>query len=77
MLNMPEPLSMPLPEPIIGKHHPNELDRQLLLMRKKYMKQINQKCEKLPSMEFKAVLKEFETFSSVLNQLEQEVSKFV
>lgn len=67
-------IRMPLPEPIVGKHHPNELDRHLLLMRKKYMKQISHKCEKLPSMEFKAVLKEFETFSSMLNQLEQEVS---
>ena len=65
---------MPLPEPVIGKHHPNELDRLLLQMRKKCLKHINQKCDKLPSMEFKAVLKEFESFYHTLVQLEQEVT---
>lgn len=72
--NIKAKTSVPLPEPTLGKHHPNELDRLLLQMRKKYMKLIINKCEKLPNMEFKSVLEELEGFYNILLQLEQEVN---
>jgi hypothetical protein len=62
-----------LPEPIPGKHHPNDLDRLLRQTRVKYLKQIVNKCEKLPNMEFKYVLEELESFYDILSHVEQEV----
>ena len=68
--------SIPLPEPLAGKHIPNELDRLLRKMRLKNLKDIVDKCEKLPNMEFKAVLQELENFYRILDQLEEDVSLF-
>lgn len=39
----------------------------------KYLKQIVNKCEKLPNMEFKSVLEELENFSDILDQILKEV----
>lgn len=63
-----------MPEPLAGKHIPNELDRLLRKMRTKNLKEIAEKCEKLPNMEFKAVLQELETFYKILDQLEEDVN---
>ena len=63
-----------MPEPLAGKHIPNELDRLLRKMRTKNLKEIVEKCEKLPNMEFKAVLQELETFYKILDQLEEDVN---
>ncbi len=67
---------IPLPEPVIGKHHANDLDKLFKKTRIKYLKQIVHKCEKLPNMEVKAVLNEFQEFYEVLINLEKEVCLF-
>jgi myoferlin len=64
--------SQPLPEPAVNVHHPNELDRLLLQMRKKSIKKIVHKCEKLPNVELKNVLEELENFARTIRQLEKE-----
>ena len=45
-------------------------------MRKKYLKQIVKKCEKIPNMEFKYVLEELQSLSDSLTPLIIEVFKF-
>ncbi len=63
-----------MPEPLPGRHHPNELDRLLKRMRMKYLNQIAQKCHKLPNTEFKLVIEEFQEMYKILGQIEQEVN---
>ena len=62
-----------MPEPIAGKHHPNELDKLLKKTRINTMKHLAQKCDKLPNMEFKAVIEELKVFYDILLNIEQEV----
>lgn len=66
-------LRVPLPQPIPNKHQPNELDRNIMQMRKKYLKQIVKKCEKIPNMEFKYVVEELQNLSNSLSHLIIEV----
>jgi hypothetical protein len=68
---------IPLPEPVIGKHHANDLDKLFKKTRMKYLKQIVHKCDKLPNMEVKSVLDEFQEFYDVLVNLETEVCYFI
>ena len=61
-----------MPEPQVGQHHPNELDKLLRKTRLKYLNQIAQKCSKLPTAEFKQVIEELEAIQLMLSQLQQE-----
>jgi hypothetical protein len=62
-----------LPQPIPGRHHPNELDRLLYESRVKVLKQINLKCDKLPNADFNEVIEELETCVILLKNIEKEV----
>ena len=69
--------SAPLPQPIPNIHQPNELDRNIYMMREKVLKSIVKKCEKIPNMEFKYVIEELENLSRSLSHLELEVDWLV
>ena len=64
---------MPLPEPVAGKHHPNELDKLLKKTRTQALKMLAKKCDKLPNMGFKNVIDELTTFNQILIDIEQDV----
>jgi len=65
---------LPLPKPSSNNYHWNELDKKRYELRSKKLKEIVAKCELLPNMEFRQVIEELETFVSILEKLEQEVS---
>lgn len=67
-------LRSPLPEPISGKHHPNELDKLFKKLREKCLNQIVDKCERLPHMEFDKVIEEIAKIYDLLDQIEHEVN---
>ena len=62
-----------MPEPIPGRHLPNDLDRHIYHMRVKYLRYIVRKCDKIPNMEFKYVLEELKDLANYLLHLENEV----
>jgi hypothetical protein len=62
-----------LPQPIPGRHHPNELDRLIYESRLKILKQIIHKCEKLPNADFNEVIEELEICVILLKNIEKEV----
>ena len=66
--------SLPLPKPSSNNYHWNELDKKRYELRSKKLKEIVAKCELLPNMELRQVIEELETFVSILEKLEQEVS---
>lgn len=65
---------MPLPEPIVGRHLSNDLDRLLSKMRSKCLTKIIKKCELLIEMEFGLILGELENIYDSLSQIENEVN---
>lgn len=58
---------------MVGKHHPNELDKLLKKQREKYLKLIVEKCDRLPNMEFNKVIEELAKIHDLLSQMEHEV----
>ena len=63
-----------LPQPIPGKHQPNDLDRHIRQMREKCLQKIVERCEKIANVEFENVLDELENLNKMLDNLEIEVT---
>ena len=65
---------MPLPDPVVcGKCQANELDRKRYILRKKQLKEVEKRCEKMPNLELRGVLDEMGSIVDILEKLEKEV----
>ncbi len=70
-------LRSPLPDPVIcGKFAANELDRKRHVVRKKHLKDVVSRCEKLASLELRTILDEMELIVGILEKIEKEVIIF-
>ncbi len=64
---------LPLPDPFIFDET-NELDRKQYMLRKKKLKEVEIRCQKLPKMELRDIFDELEQILEILEKIEKEVN---